>query len=101
MKSGEYCPLIQKKCVGHKCAWYTNIVGTDPQSGQETNSWACAVTFVPILQVELANQARGTTASVDNLRNEHDKIARAQCGLMAAMIETQEIEPTTTTLLPN
>mgnify|MGYP000023527211 CR=1 FL=1 len=96
-----FCPLIRKDCVKHKCAWYTHLVGKDPQTGQDIDNWGCAVGFIPLLQVELAGQTRGTTASVDKLREEHDNVARAQCNLMTAMVQMQQIEPAKTEILPN
>ncbi|MAB74950.1 MAG: hypothetical protein CMO47_00605 [Verrucomicrobiales bacterium] len=93
MKDGQWCPLIRKECVGHRCAWHINIQGTDPQTGMPTNQFGCAIAYVPLLQVEIAAQNRGTTASVDNLRNEQDRAARAQVQMMAAIAESQNIEP--------
>ena len=38
MKDGEFCPLIKKKCCQHKCSWYTQVRGTNPNTGQEIES---------------------------------------------------------------
>ena len=98
---GQWCPLIRKDCVKHKCAWYINVQGRDPQTGQETNNWGCSIAYLPLLQIEMANQSRQTTASVDNLRTEQDNQVRAQCHLMSEIINSQGIEPTTVTeILP-
>lgn len=70
MKNGEFCPLIKKKCVQHKCAWYTQVRGTDPQSGQEVDEWNCAVSWMPMMSIEIAQKTRGTTAAVESFRNE-------------------------------
>ena len=70
MKNGEFCPLIKKKCVQHKCAWYTQVRGTDPQSGQEVDEWNCAVSWMPMMSIEIAQKTRSTTAAVESFRNE-------------------------------
>ena len=70
MKDGEFCPLIKKKCCQHKCAWYTQVRGLNPQTGQEVDEWKCAVTWMPMMSVEIAQKTRGTTAAVESFRNE-------------------------------
>ena len=45
-----FCPLIRKNCIEHKCAWYCNVLGKDPQTNQDVNKWGCAITFGPMLQ---------------------------------------------------
>ncbi len=98
---GKFCPLIRKNCVEHKCSWYTHLMGKDPQTGNDTDKWGCAIQFTPLLLIESASQTRGATASIDKLRDEHDKATRAQCSIMAAIVEHQQIEPVETKILPN
>ena len=70
MKDGEFCPLIKKKCVGHKCAWYTLVRGTNPNTGQEIDEWKCAVSWMPMMAVEIAQKSNQTGAAVESFRNE-------------------------------
>ena len=70
MKKGEFCPLIQKKCVEHKCAWYTCIRGTNPNTGEEIDDWRCAVSWMPMMTVEIAQKSNQTGAAVESFRNE-------------------------------
>jgi len=70
MKKGEFCPLIQKKCVEHKCAWYTLIRGTNPNTGEELDDWRCAVSWMPMMAVEIAQKSNQTGAAVESFRNE-------------------------------
>lgn len=70
MKTGNFCPLIQKKCVEHKCAWYTQVRGLNPNTGQEIDNWGCAVGWMPILAIENSQQSRQTGAAVESFRNE-------------------------------
>jgi hypothetical protein len=68
-KLGTMCPLLQKKCVEHKCAWYVKLMGTNKNTGAEIEDWGCSVAWLPVLLIENANEARQTAASVDSLRN--------------------------------
>jgi hypothetical protein len=70
MKKGEFCPLIQKKCVEHKCAWYTCVRGTNPNTGKEIDEWNCAVSWMPVMAVEIAQKSNQTGAAVESFRNE-------------------------------
>ena len=70
MKKGEFCPLIQKKCVENKCAWYTCVRGTNPNTGEEIDDWRCAVSWMPMMTVEIAQKSNQTGAAVESFRNE-------------------------------
>lgn len=70
MKNGEFCPLIRKKCVEHKCAWYTQVRGLNPNTGQEIDRWDCAVSWMPMMTVEVAQKSVQTAAAVESFRNE-------------------------------
>lgn len=70
LADGEFCPLIKDKCIRHKCAWFSRLVGMDPQTGQPVDKFGCSVSWLPILLVENSNQGRQTAASVDKVANE-------------------------------
>ena len=70
MSSGKWCPLIRKNCVEHKCAFYTHVMGQNPNTGQQVDEWACAIQFLPMLLIENSQQQRGTGAAVESFRNE-------------------------------
>ena len=69
------CPL-GSKCEEardgkiYRCAWFTELAGTNPQTGEEMNERGCAITWLPVLLVENARTARGTTAAMESFRNE-------------------------------
>ncbi len=52
-----------------RCRWYIEVKGTDAQ-GSEVDRWDCAISFMPIMQLETAQNVRGTNQSVQSLRNE-------------------------------
>ncbi len=55
--------------VVERCQWYTQLRGADPQSGEEVDKWACAIAFMPMLQIETSQSARQTGAAVESFRN--------------------------------
>ena len=52
IKAGNYCPLLQKECIGLQCAWITQIRGMDPQTGEDVDEWDCAIKWLPFLLIE-------------------------------------------------
>lgn len=69
------CPLGHK-CQEAKgehieqCAWFTKLSGENPQTGEQTDEFGCAMTWLPILLVENARTNRSTSAAVESFRNE-------------------------------
>ena len=70
LKNGSFCPLIKKDCVQLKCAWFTLLRGTNPNTGKEVDEWMCAVTALPMLQIEVAKEVRQGAAATESFRNE-------------------------------
>ena len=70
MKPGDFCPLIKKDCIGIKCSWYTQMRGTNPNTGEPVDEWGCAVTWMPFMAVEIAQKSNQTGAAVESFRNE-------------------------------
>lgn len=70
IKPGNYCPLIKKKCIETKCAWFTHVRGMNPNTGAEVDEWACAVTWMPLMAIEIAQKENQTGAAVESFRNE-------------------------------
>jgi hypothetical protein len=70
IEPGNFCPLIQADCKGIQCSWFTQVRGTNPNTGQEVDEWGCAVTWLPMLTIENSQQQRQTGAAVESFRNE-------------------------------
>ena len=64
------CPLIKDTCMGASCAWYTTVMGKNPQSGSDINMADCAVKWLPTLLIENSKVGRETGAAVESFRNE-------------------------------
>ena len=60
LKASTFCPLVQGECKQLGCSWFTQLRGTNPNTGEEIDEWGCAVTWLPILLVENAKQGRQT-----------------------------------------
>lgn len=89
IKNGTFCPLIKKDCVQLKCAWFTCLRGTNPNTGQEIDEWMCAVSALPMLQIEVAKETRQGAAATESFRNEMVK-ANNENGLVAALISVRQ-----------
>lgn len=76
IKPGKFCPLIKKDCIGLKCSWFTQVRGTNPNTGAEVDEWSCAISWLPVLLIENSQQQRQTGAAVESFRNEVTKKAQ-------------------------
>jgi len=70
LKNGTFCPLLKKDCVGLTCAWYTRVQGLDTNTGNQVDSYECAISWLPLLLIENSGQQRQTGAAVESFRNE-------------------------------
>lgn len=66
------CPwwkeAMSKRC--HKCPMWTQIRGTNPQTGADVDTWNCALAMMPMIGLEIAHRVQQGTASVDEVRKE-------------------------------
>ena len=69
-KQGNLCPLIGEDCRELECAWYTQISGTNPQTGEPVNEYGCAVAWIPFLQVDNTKHVNEAGAAIESFRNE-------------------------------
>lgn len=70
IKPGTFCPLIQKDCIGLECSWFTQMRGTNPNTGEPVDEWGCAITWMPVMAVEIAQKSNQAGAAVESFRNE-------------------------------
>ena len=69
-KQGSLCPLIGEDCRELECAWYTQITGTHPQTGDPVNEYGCAVAWIPFLQVDHSKVVNQMGSAIESFRNE-------------------------------
>lgn len=64
------CPFWRGPCKEHQCRLYIQVIGMNPNTGEQMNKYGCAFEFLPVLMIENSQQQRQTGASVDAFRNE-------------------------------
>ena len=73
------CPLrALQPCAQTECAWFVQLRGQNPNTGQDVDEWGCAVSWLPVLLVENSQQQRQTAAAVESHRNVTMRIAQEQ-----------------------
>lgn len=62
----------KKKCkdLCLDCWKWIQIMGNNPNTGQEMNEWRCADGWIPFLMIENSQMQRQTGAAVESFRNE-------------------------------
>jgi len=65
---GSKCEEIKDNKL-HRCHWYTQMRGIDA-SGNDHDSYKCAMTWMPILMTEMSGTNRGQTMALESFRNE-------------------------------
>ncbi|HAT1964750.1 TPA: hypothetical protein JAG59_002022 [Legionella pneumophila] len=77
------CPLNDfKPCKQFDCAWFIQVRGTNPQTGQEVDEYACSMAWVPLLMIENSQQQRQTGAAIESFRNEMVKANKSSLALL-------------------
>lgn len=88
IKAKNNCPLNKfEPCKELDCAFFTLVRGTNPNTGAEIDEWGCAITWLPVLLIENANQSRQTGAAVESLRNVVAEDAERLSKTMALMTQ--------------
>ena len=93
LEPGKFCPLIGKDCIELKCAWFCQIRGTNPQTGEDVDEWGCSVAWMPMLLVENSQQQRSTGSAVESLRNESVKAHQQNVQLNIQALQQQAMRP--------
>jgi hypothetical protein len=71
-----------KGVTEHCCPKWMQIMGANPQTGEEVNRYGCADSFVPLLLIENSQMQRQTGAAVESFRNEMVKMNQNQLQLL-------------------
>jgi hypothetical protein len=71
IESKSNCPLDNfNPCRQTDCAWFTQLRGNNPNTGEPIDEWGCAIAWIPVLLIENSQQQRQTGAAVESFRNE-------------------------------
>lgn len=86
MMGGEEC--VEDGAIRNgelvKCRFWVNVIGKDPQTGQEINNGDCAMAWTPVLLIENSKVNRETGAAVESFRNEMVKANHTNIQLLVA-----------------
>lgn len=65
------CPLDGfNPCRQLDCAWFIQVRGKNPNTGEDIDDYGCSMAWMPILMIENSQQQRSTGAAVESFRNE-------------------------------
>ena len=88
------CPLWQAACKEHECRWYVQVIGHNPNTGEDMNKWDCAMAWLPILAIEHSLLQRHTSSEVHEFRNDmaaqNDSFIDFMQGRLSKHIEGQD-----------
>jgi len=71
IESKSNCPLDGfNPCRKLECAWFMQVRGHNPNTGESVDEWGCAIAWMPVLMIENSQQQRQTGAAVESFRNE-------------------------------
>jgi len=86
------CPLNSfNPCKQLECAWFIQIRGKNPNTGEDVDEWGCAQAWLPVLMIENSQQQRSTGAAVESFRNEMAKANENSQNVLLATI--QQVNP--------
>ena len=66
---GSECEEIRDNKI-YRCMWYTKVAGLDANTGDIVDDWSCAISWMPMLQVEMSATNRSQSAALESFRNE-------------------------------
>jgi hypothetical protein len=87
---GSECEEVKTDSQGNyvsRCPWYAQVSGNNPQTGEKTTDWQCAIAWLPILLIENANTNRGQTDAICSMR---DETIMRQDAAIVAMLNKRE-----------
>ena len=83
---GAKCEEIKDGAI-HRCAWYTKLAGTNPNTGETIDEHGCAMSWMPMLLIENSMQQRSTSAAVESFRNEMTSANQTSQQILLAQVQ--------------
>ena len=84
------CPLDGfKPCRQLDCAWFMEMHGKHPSTGEPIKDWGCSMTWIPMMLIENGRQQHSTAAAVESFRNEMVKSNEMGQQVLLATIQNQ------------
>ena len=91
---GHQCEEIKDGKL-HRCAWYVQLQGKNPQGEDYIDEWRCAIAWQPILSVEIAQTNRGQTQAIESFRNITVRQNHEMQEMIAVAAQTPALPPNT------
>jgi len=77
------CPLNGfKKCKQFECAWFMQMKGENPQTGEPLDDYGCAMAWMPVILLENSKLQNETGSAVESFRNEMVKANQSSLELL-------------------
>ena len=83
---GSSCEEVKDGAI-HRCAWYTKLAGTNPNTGETIDEHGCAMSWMPMLLIENSMQQRSTSAAVESFRNEMTSANQTSQQILLAQVQ--------------
>jgi hypothetical protein len=80
---GSQCETIKDEAI-HRCAWFIELDGQHPTTGEVVKEKGCAMSWLPVLLIENSKQQRSTSVAVESFRNEMVKATDASHQVLIA-----------------
>jgi hypothetical protein len=87
---GSKCEEVKDGAI-HRCAWYIEVHGRNPNTGDVVKDWACSMAWLPMLTIENSQQQRSTGAAIESFRNETVKANEMSQQILLATV--REVHP--------
>lgn len=82
---GHKCKEIKDNKI-YQCAWFVQLQGIHPQTGETVDEFGCSMTWLPTLLIENAKVSKGTSAAVESFRNEMVKTNESSLRILQATV---------------
>ena len=66
---GAECETIRDNKI-HRCAWYIEMEGDNPQTGERMKESRCAITWLPLVLVDQTRTLNSGVKATESMRNE-------------------------------
>jgi len=84
------CPLNKfEPCKQLDCAWFMEVNGLHPQTGEPIKEWGCSMAWLPILMINSAKEQHSTASAVESFRNEMVKSNEVGQQVLLATLQQQ------------
>lgn len=90
---GKLCPLLDRPCLEHACAFYQSVLGKSPQTDEVINHYDCAFRWHTMLLIENTKAVRETDDEISAFRADtHKTQAHFAASMLGAVVERKALK---------